>query len=170
MTSARAWLLLASGRRLDLLNPEPDSWTDKDLAIGLSRTYRWGGMSAWDLPLSVAQHSLTVLAIGRLPNDRCGAGVTNKLPFVTRQRRCRFRSLQPSAEYIDKHSAGGDGRNGIRRIEGRSYLDHVASDDALTPREVTEKRRHLKIAQATRHGRQNPGISAGSSPSASIVT
>ena len=39
------------------------SWTDEDLAIGLSRTYRWGGYSAWDLPLSVAQHSLTVLAL-----------------------------------------------------------------------------------------------------------
>jgi hypothetical protein len=33
------------------------------LAIGLSRTYRWAGYSAWELPLSVAQHSLTVLAL-----------------------------------------------------------------------------------------------------------
>jgi len=37
--------------------------TDRDLAIGLSRTYRWAGFSAWDLPLSVTQHSLTVLAL-----------------------------------------------------------------------------------------------------------
>jgi hypothetical protein len=56
-------MLLKSGRRLDLLAPEPDAWTDEDLAIGLSRTYRWGGYSAWDLPLSVAQHSLAVLAL-----------------------------------------------------------------------------------------------------------
>jgi hypothetical protein len=63
MKPARAYLLLKSGRRLDLLNPEPDAWTDEDLAIGLSRTYRWAGYSAWDLPLSVAQHSLTVLAL-----------------------------------------------------------------------------------------------------------
>jgi len=59
----RAWILLKSGRRLDLLDPHPDVWTDKDLAIGISRTYRWGGYSKWDLPLSVAQHSLAVLAL-----------------------------------------------------------------------------------------------------------
>jgi hypothetical protein len=63
MTLHRAWMLLKSGGRLDLLDPKPDAWTDEDLAIGLSRTYRWGGYSAWDLPLSVAQHSLAVLAL-----------------------------------------------------------------------------------------------------------
>src|SRR5271157_1358081 len=61
----RAWIPLPSGNALDLLNPDPDpwAWTDEDLAIGLSRTYRWAGYSAWDLPLSVAQHSLTVLGL-----------------------------------------------------------------------------------------------------------
>ncbi|HEY5299912.1 MAG TPA: hypothetical protein VIJ55_04480, partial [Acetobacteraceae bacterium] len=49
--------------RLDLLSPDPWAWTGDDLATGLSRTYCWGGYSAWDLPLSVAQHSLTVLAL-----------------------------------------------------------------------------------------------------------
>jgi hypothetical protein len=63
MTANRAWILLPSGRRLDLPSPNPGAWTDDDLAIGLSRTYRWAGYSAWQLPLSVAQHSLTVLAI-----------------------------------------------------------------------------------------------------------
>jgi len=67
-------ILLKSGRRLDLLDPQPDAWTDKDLAIGISRTYRWGGYSKWDLPLSVAQHSLAVLACakpkGRSPRAR----------------------------------------------------------------------------------------------------
>ncbi|MFZ5561499.1 MAG: phosphohydrolase [Pseudomonadota bacterium] len=61
----RAWVRLPSGRRLDLLNPTPFDWDDEDLAIGLARTYRWGGHSAWPLPLSVAQHSLTVLALSR---------------------------------------------------------------------------------------------------------
>jgi hypothetical protein len=56
-------VLLPSGQRLNLLDPDPWSWTDRDLAIGLSRTYRWAGYSAWDLPLSVAQHSLTVLTL-----------------------------------------------------------------------------------------------------------
>ena len=63
MKPDRAWTLLPSGHRLNLLAPDPRSCTDRDLAIGLSRTYRWGGYSAWDLPLSVAQHSLTVLAL-----------------------------------------------------------------------------------------------------------
>ncbi|MCK8785914.1 HD family hydrolase [Roseomonas sp. NAR14] len=62
----RAWVRLPSGRRLDLLNPTPFDWTDEDLAVGLSRTFRWGGHSIWPgAPLSVAQHSLTVLALRR---------------------------------------------------------------------------------------------------------
>ena len=65
MMSDRAWILLPSGKQLDLLAPDPWAWTDDDLAIGLSRTYRWAGYSAWDLPLSVAQHSLAVLALRR---------------------------------------------------------------------------------------------------------
>lgn len=62
----RAWVRLYSGKRLDLLDPTPFDWEDRDLAIGLARTYRWGGHSAWALPLSVAQHSLLVLALHRL--------------------------------------------------------------------------------------------------------
>jgi hypothetical protein len=42
MRPVRAWVRLESGRRLNLLEPEPASWTGHDLAIGLSRTYRWG--------------------------------------------------------------------------------------------------------------------------------
>lgn len=61
----RAWVRLPSGRRLDLLSPSPFDWDDEDLAIGLSRTFRWGGHSVWPVPLSVAQHSLTVLWLRR---------------------------------------------------------------------------------------------------------
>jgi hypothetical protein len=57
---------MPSGRRLDLLDPTPFDWEDADLALGLARTYRWGGHSAWPLPLSVAQHSLTVMLLGRM--------------------------------------------------------------------------------------------------------
>jgi len=64
----RAWVRLPSGKRLDLLNPTPFDWEDQDLALGLARTYRWGGHSAWPLPLSVAQHSLFVLALHRGQN------------------------------------------------------------------------------------------------------
>ena len=63
MRPDRAFILLGSGRKLDLLDPRPGAWTDADLAVGLSRTYRWGGHSRWELPLSVAQHSLLVLAL-----------------------------------------------------------------------------------------------------------
>ena len=63
MKPARAWVRLQSGRRLNLLEPDPASWTDSDLAIGLSRTYRWGGHSCWERPSSVAQHSLLVLVL-----------------------------------------------------------------------------------------------------------
>ncbi|ACB94816.1 phosphohydrolase [Beijerinckia indica] len=66
MTTSRAWVRLPSGMRLDLLNPTPFDWQDEDLALGLARTYRWGGHSAWPLPLSVAQHSLMVVALRRL--------------------------------------------------------------------------------------------------------
>ncbi|HEX5326543.1 MAG TPA: phosphohydrolase [Acetobacteraceae bacterium] len=68
--SPRAWVLLPSGKRLNLLDPTPFDWDDQDLALGLARTYRWGGHSAWPLPLSVAQHSLTVLAIRRQARAR----------------------------------------------------------------------------------------------------
>lgn len=65
-TSPRAWIRLpVSGGRLDLLNPSPQAWSDEDLAVRIARTYRWGGDSAWPLPLSVAQHSLSVLALQR---------------------------------------------------------------------------------------------------------
>jgi 5'-nucleotidase len=63
MVEPRAFVLLKSRRQLDLLNPDPNAWTDEDLAAGLSRTMRWSGVSRWEHPLSVAQHSLTVLAI-----------------------------------------------------------------------------------------------------------
>jgi len=63
MRPDRAYIRLQSGRKLDLLDPHPAAWTDADLAVCLSRTYRWGGHSIWDLPLSVAQHSLLVLVL-----------------------------------------------------------------------------------------------------------
>ncbi|MFT7724012.1 MAG: phosphohydrolase [Roseateles sp.] len=65
MSSARAWIRLPSGAALDLINPSPGAWTDDDLALRLARTYRWGGESTWAWPLSVAQHSLFVLALRR---------------------------------------------------------------------------------------------------------
>lgn len=62
----RAWIRLPSQRHMDLMNPSPDAWTDRDLAVKLARTPRWAGESCWPRPLSVAQHSLMVLALMRL--------------------------------------------------------------------------------------------------------
>ena len=59
----RAFVLFRSGRRVDLLDPSADSWTDEDLAYNLARISRWGGASKWPEPLSVAQHCLLVLRI-----------------------------------------------------------------------------------------------------------
>src|SRR5271157_6234326 len=59
----RAFVLFRSGRRLDLLNPRSDCWTDEDLAHNLARIGRWGGASRWYEPLSVALRSLLVLQI-----------------------------------------------------------------------------------------------------------
>lgn len=67
---ARAWVRQPSGRRLDLLNPTPFDWDNEDLAISMSRTFRWGGHSKWPLPLSVAQHSLSVLALAAQTTSR----------------------------------------------------------------------------------------------------
>jgi hypothetical protein len=61
--TTRAWVRMPSGRRLDLLSPTPFDWEDSDLALGLARTYRWGGHSAWPQPLSVAQHSISVMLL-----------------------------------------------------------------------------------------------------------
>jgi hypothetical protein len=66
---ARAWIRQPSGRHLDLINPDPEGFDDSDLALGLARTFRWGGHSVWPLPLSVAQHSLTVLQLRRQSGD-----------------------------------------------------------------------------------------------------
>jgi hypothetical protein len=54
----RAFVLLKSGRRLDLLDPDAQAWTDYDLTTRLSRTMRWSGASRWPHPLSVTQNRL----------------------------------------------------------------------------------------------------------------
>jgi hypothetical protein len=92
MKPDRAWVLLPSGRRLNLVEPDPWAWTDRDLAIGLSRTYRWAGYSAWDLPLSVTQHSLTVLA---LRTASAGGGFTADSPRQRRGESCCTTQRKP---------------------------------------------------------------------------
>lgn len=56
----RAWQLMLSGRRLDLLDPSPLDIEIEDIAHGLARLARWNGQTLGEHAFSVAQHSLVV--------------------------------------------------------------------------------------------------------------
>jgi 5'-deoxynucleotidase YfbR-like HD superfamily hydrolase len=62
----RAWQRMLSGRRLDLLDPQPGDIEIADIAHGLARVARWNGQTVGDHAFSVAQHALVV-------EDICGA-------------------------------------------------------------------------------------------------
>jgi 5'-deoxynucleotidase YfbR-like HD superfamily hydrolase len=61
--STRAWQRMLSGRRLDLLDPDPADIAIEDIAHGLARVARWNGQTLGAHALSVAQHVLIVEAI-----------------------------------------------------------------------------------------------------------
>ncbi|MGE3710688.1 MAG: hydrolase [Hyphomicrobiaceae bacterium] len=61
--SPRAWQRMLSGRRLDLLAPDPADVDIADIAHGLARVARWNGQTTGPHAFSVAQHSLVVEAI-----------------------------------------------------------------------------------------------------------
>ena len=52
----RAWQRMLSGRRLDLLNPDPADIEIEDIAHGLARVARWNGQTVGDHAFSVAEH------------------------------------------------------------------------------------------------------------------
>lgn len=109
----RAYVRQRSGLHLDLLDPRPDGWTDEDLAIGLSRTYRWGGHSVWPLPLSVAQHALTVLALFKR---------AAKVPVS------RSQALRELLHDADEALIGGfDPISPLKPLLGPAYADLAAS-------------------------------------------
>jgi hypothetical protein len=54
---------MLSGRRLDLLSPDPRDIEIEDIAHGLARVARWNGQTKGDHAFSVAQHSLVVTDI-----------------------------------------------------------------------------------------------------------
>ncbi len=56
----RAWQRMLSGRRLDLLHPDPADIAIEDLAHGLARVARWNGQTRGRHTFSVAQHSVLV--------------------------------------------------------------------------------------------------------------
>ena len=59
----RAWQRMLSGRRLDLLNPDPADIEIEDIAHGLARVARWNGQTIGAHAFSVAQHALIVETI-----------------------------------------------------------------------------------------------------------
>lgn len=64
---ARAWQRMLSGRRLDLLDPDPADIAIEDIAHGLARVARWNGQTLGPHAFSVAQH---VLIVERIAADR----------------------------------------------------------------------------------------------------
>lgn len=60
---ARAWQRMLSGRRLDLLDPDPGDIEIADIAHGLARVARWNGQTQGAYAFSVAQHVLLVEGI-----------------------------------------------------------------------------------------------------------
>jgi uncharacterized protein len=58
--SPRAWQRMLSGRRLDLLEPDPADIEIEDIAHGLARVARWNGQTTGAHAFSVAHHSLLV--------------------------------------------------------------------------------------------------------------
>ena len=54
---------MLSGRRLDLLSPEPRDIEIEDIAHGLARVARWNGQTQGDYAFSVAQHCVVVTDI-----------------------------------------------------------------------------------------------------------
>ena len=56
----RAWQRMLSGRRLNLLDPDPADVEIEDIAHGLARVARWNGQTLGSHALSVAQHVVLV--------------------------------------------------------------------------------------------------------------
>jgi uncharacterized protein len=59
----RAWQRMLSGRRLDLLDPQPADIEIEDIVHGLARVARWNGQTTGEHAFCVAEHSLLVEAI-----------------------------------------------------------------------------------------------------------
>jgi hypothetical protein len=135
-TEARAWIRLPSGRRLDLLAPTPFDWTDEDLATGLARTFRWGGHSTWPAPLSVAQHSLGVLALRRAARPAATrAQLRRELLHDAEEGLINFDCISPLKPFLGE---------GFRQLQA-SLSAVVATRYALPPWEAEERKRHKRL-------------------------
>jgi hypothetical protein len=140
----RAWVRMPSGKRLDLLNPTPFDWDDADLALGLARTYRWGGHSAWPLPLSVAQHSISVMLLRRAASATPLAPVVElrELLHDAEEGLLGFDAVSPLKPFL------GEGfRDLTRRLERAVFLRYGLP--AWTPAEHARHKQADRLAAAT---------------------
>lgn len=126
--------------------PTPFDWTDADLAIGLSRTFRWGGHSVWPAPLSVAQHSLAVLALRRA-RARAGlsrAALRRELLHDAEEGLLGFDAISPLKPFLgqgfaalsSRLSAAVAARYGLPAWSAAAKRDHKACDIALAAAEA----------------------------------
>jgi hypothetical protein len=146
-TMGRAWVRMPSGKRLDLLNPTPFDWDDADLALGLARTYRWGGHSAWPLPLSVAQHSIAVMLLRRAasPNPLGPVAELRELLHDAEEGLLGFDAVSPLKPFL------GEGfRELTLRLEQMVFLRYGLP--AWTPRE------HALHKRADRHAAASEAV------------
>ena len=140
----RAWVRMPSGKRLDLLNPTPFDWDDSDLALGLARTYRWGGHSAWPLPLSVAQHSLAVMLLRSAvaPVPLAPVVLLRELLHDAEEGLLGFDAVSPIKPFL------GDGFRALtRRLEQAIFLRYRLP--AWTPAEHQQHKRADRLAAAS---------------------
>jgi hypothetical protein len=140
----RAWVRMPSGKRLDLLNPTPFDWDDSDLALGLARTYRWGGHSAWPLPLSVAQHSIAVMLLRRMASPTPLAPVVElrELLHDAEEGLLGFDAVSPIKPFL------GEGFRALtRRLEQAVFLRYRLP--AWTPAEHQLHKRADRLAAAS---------------------
>ena len=154
----RAWVRLAqrAAARPDL-SPTPFDWTDEDLAIGLARTYRWGGHSIWPgAPLSVAQHSLTVLALRQAaaPTGLSARAQLRELLHDADEGLINFDCISPLKPFLGPAFAA---------LEAR-LADAIATRYALPPWTAAEKHAH-KVADIAAAAHPRPCSSpAGRGP------
>lgn len=123
----RAWQLMLSGRRLDLLNPSPEDIEIEDIAHGLSRVARWNGQTKGVHAFSVAQHSLLVELLFCAMN-----------PDASRKER-RAALLHDAPEYVVgdmispfKAVIGGDYKSVENRLLAAIHLRFGLSADLTT--------------------------------------
>lgn len=141
----RPYVLLPSGKIIDLVDPDPDSWTDEDLALGLSRTYRWGGHSGWERPLSVAQHSLSVLAVREQAQALSPQLALYELLHDAEEGLLGFDCISPLKAYL-----GDPFRELCQRLTTAIAMRYRLP--ALTPAE------HILHKQADRHAAANEAL------------